>query len=303
MEEKDRALLREVGKIIAESVLSVFPMLIPKPVEVALGEIKAWKPESYSIPTVLITTKYINGPKGSQYFFFTASTAGIIVDLMTGGGGVPERALDASAKSALKELLNQLLGVAGQGLRDRYYSKLGFDQVEIHTLEPNIELNLLLGTEDVFRIDFNLRISETKTDPMSTFVPRDTLESLRKVFSRGSSAFAAAAPNPAPGAVHDDLDFSDADHGPAPTGGNIDLILDLELPIVIRLGTAELSLQEIMKLASGSVIELNKTVDEPVELLVNNKIIAKGEVVVVEGNFAFRVTDIESKSARIKSLV
>jgi len=90
--------------------------------------------------------------------------------------------------------------------------------------------------------------------------------------------------------------------GPAGGSGNVGLILDLELPIVIRLGKTEMTLQEIVRLGPGSIIELNKSVEEPVELLVNNKTIATGEIVVVEGNFAFRVSEVQSKSARIQSL-
>ncbi len=85
-------------------------------------------------------------------------------------------------------------------------------------------------------------------------------------------------------------------------GSNIDLILDVELPITIRIGSTEKKLVEIMRLGLGSIIELEKVVDDPVDVLVNNKLVAKGEVVVLDSNFAIRIIDVESKAKRIQSL-
>jgi flagellar motor switch protein FliN/FliY len=83
---------------------------------------------------------------------------------------------------------------------------------------------------------------------------------------------------------------------------NINLILDVELPITIRIGTTEKKLVEIMRLGLGSIIELEKVVDDPVDVLVNDKLVAKGEVVVLDSNFAIRIIDVESKVKRIQSL-
>ena len=83
---------------------------------------------------------------------------------------------------------------------------------------------------------------------------------------------------------------------------DLDLLLDIELPVMVRMGQTEMQLGELLKLTPGSILELNRAADAPVELLVNSKVIAKGEVVVVDGNFAFRITEIESTAARIRSL-
>jgi flagellar motor switch protein FliN len=86
-------------------------------------------------------------------------------------------------------------------------------------------------------------------------------------------------------------------------GTNIELLLDVDLPITIRIGATEMRLIDIMRLGLGSIIELEKMVDDPVEVLVNDKLVAKGEVVVCDSNFAVRITEVESKAERIKSLV
>ena len=87
-----------------------------------------------------------------------------------------------------------------------------------------------------------------------------------------------------------------------PLGPNIDLLMDIELPVIIRIGRTELLLQDILKLTPGAIIELNKAMDDPIDMMVNNKLVARGEVVVVDGNFAFRITEIVSQAARIRSL-
>jgi flagellar motor switch protein FliN/FliY len=303
MEDRMQQMLKELGKLIAESATSVLPMLIPKPVEVSPGRIQFWKPQAYPVPTALITTKYINGPKGSQYFLFTGEAAGIIVDLMLGGMGSPNRDLDKDGKEALKQLMNQLLGIISKQFKERYKARIEFEQVDVHTLEPGVDMNLLLGDDEIHKVDINIKIGEADVDPISTFIPMESLASLRKVLSGGAQALARqpAAAGRQAGGLDQAMPLS-LGEGIDEDAGNVGLILDLELPVIIRLGSAEMTLQEILRLASGTVIELNKTVEEPVELLVNNKVIAKGEVVVVEGNFAFRVTEIESKSTRIKSL-
>ena len=83
---------------------------------------------------------------------------------------------------------------------------------------------------------------------------------------------------------------------------NIDLILDVPLEISVELGRTQKKIQDILELNSGSIIELDKMAGEPVDILVNGKIIAKGEVVVIDDNFGVRITDIVSPSNRISNL-
>ncbi|MDR0305797.1 MAG: flagellar motor switch protein FliN [Chitinispirillales bacterium] len=83
---------------------------------------------------------------------------------------------------------------------------------------------------------------------------------------------------------------------------NIDLLLDVELDINIELGRSDLSIKKILELAPGSIVELDKMAGEPVDLLVNNKVVAKGEVVVIDENFGIRIVSLIPAEDRIKSL-
>ncbi len=89
---------------------------------------------------------------------------------------------------------------------------------------------------------------------------------------------------------------------PAAAAGAMDVLLDVELPVSVSFGRAQLPLREVLKLTSGSIVELNRSVDEPVEVIVNNCVIARGEVVVVEGNYGVRVTQIISRQDRLRTL-
>lgn len=125
-----------------------------------------------------------------------------------------------------------------------------------------------------------------------------------------------AAINSAVGDLEGD-DFSATEHNPEvkeadfqqlsssnKTGGqrNIDLLMDVELPVSIELGKTSMDISDILALGPGSVVELEKLVGEPVDLLVNNKCVARGEVVVVEENFGLRITQLISPEERIKNL-
>lgn len=82
----------------------------------------------------------------------------------------------------------------------------------------------------------------------------------------------------------------------------LDLLLDVELPVSISFGRAQVPLKDVIRLTSGSIVELNRTVSEPVEVIVNNCVIARGEVVVVEGNYGIRIQEIVSRQERLRTL-
>jgi len=83
---------------------------------------------------------------------------------------------------------------------------------------------------------------------------------------------------------------------------NLERILDIELPVVLNFGQTQMLLKDVLQFSAGSIIQLDRTVDEPVYLMVNNKVIALGDVVIVDGNYGIRITEIESTAARIRSL-
>jgi flagellar motor switch protein FliN len=111
----------------------------------------------------------------------------------------------------------------------------------------------------------------------------------------------------------DDINFSSAQVANAefqqlqqPAGSseprNLDLLMDVDLPVAIELGRTKMAISDILALGPGSVVELNKLAGEPVDLLVNNKVVARGEVVVIDENFGLRITQLITPEERLRAL-
>lgn len=83
---------------------------------------------------------------------------------------------------------------------------------------------------------------------------------------------------------------------------NIDFLLDVALTISVQVGTAKMLIKDLLQLGQGSVVELEKLAGEPMEILVNDKLIARGEVVMVNDKYGVRLTDIVSPVERVRSL-
>lgn len=93
--------------------------------------------------------------------------------------------------------------------------------------------------------------------------------------------------------------------GPRSDGGadrNLDLLLDVSIPISVEVGRSQMSLDDILGLVSGSVVPLDKKAEEPVDLRVNGKLVAQGEVVLIDDNYGLRITEIVDAGGRLESL-
>ena len=83
---------------------------------------------------------------------------------------------------------------------------------------------------------------------------------------------------------------------------DMDLILDIPLDVTVELGKVKMLVNELLQLGQGSIIELSKQVGEPLDIYVNKKLVAKGEVVILDEKFGIRVSDIINPAERVKSL-
>ena len=85
----------------------------------------------------------------------------------------------------------------------------------------------------------------------------------------------------------------------APSSRTMSVLLDVQMPVSISFGKSSMPLREIMKLTTGSAVELDRKPDDEVDVIVNNCVIARGEVVVIEGNYGVRITEIVSREQRL----
>lgn len=86
------------------------------------------------------------------------------------------------------------------------------------------------------------------------------------------------------------------------THSKIDLLNDIDLDATLRFGSRDMTLEEVLNLGPGAVIELDRHINEPVDLVVGDRIVARGEVVVASGNFALRVTEVATPQLRLESI-
>ena len=96
--------------------------------------------------------------------------------------------------------------------------------------------------------------------------------------------------------------FEDLDQVQGPQNQNLNILLDVKLQLTVELGKTELPIKKVLELTKGSIVTLNKAAGEPVELYANGKLIAYGEVVVIEDNFGLRITHITDPSRRLNSI-
>jgi flagellar motor switch protein FliN/FliY len=224
---------------------------------------------------------------------------------MLGGDGAPSDSLAGDSKDALSETFNQVMGSANQTLSDQAGETLSISALEILELgtidAASLEMGLgpgpfltipLATSQDALQTNINLIVSSLLYEQLKRKLGFEAPEAAPPPAAAQAGGSAQPSQQMAPTAMYE----SNVDTR------NLDLLLDIELPVVVRMGHTEMPLGELLKLTPGSILELNRPADAPVDLMVNGKQIAKGEVVVVDGNFAFRITEIESTAQRLQSL-
>ncbi len=310
MDEALVELQKKLGACFAESMASVFSMLTGRDFTLAQGA-----PATLDLPgaaalhsgtTVFVKAHYTKGLTGTLIFALPLKEGTMLVDLMLGGEGSPATELVGDSRDALAETFNQVMGSANQALSDMAGETLSISHVEVFAAESEPKgLEELLGPGPYHDNPIDAAQDTLKTI-IHAIMPDLLASQLKRKLGLQAAAEAAAEPAPAPPPSQAPSPRPGAPAaGPASMAGepgNLDLILDIELQVVVRMGQTEMPLGELLKLTPGAIIELNRTADAPVDLLVNGKQIAKGEVVVVDGNFAFRITEIESAATRIRSL-
>jgi flagellar motor switch protein FliN len=117
-----------------------------------------------------------------------------------------------------------------------------------------------------------------------------------------TAQIAAPPAEPAAAVEHNAPTSAPIDEPPQHRSRTMDLLLDVDLPISISFGRTHLPMKDVLKLTTGSIVELNRGVNDSVEVLVNQCLIARGEVVVVEGNYGVRIQQIASRNERLRSI-
>lgn len=257
------------------------------------------------------------GGAGAAALLMDKATAAILCDLMMMGDG--NSAWTDDHLDALQELGNQLVGAVSTGQTERWRSRMVFD-VAIGSGAPLpdsanypvvMELQGLPPCELVLSVDSRIQSTfhglDAQRSEQSEFPQGDDFHEGVQVQVQPSTpgiVWTAATETPVPSASAAPPQSASSE---APQTVLIDSrdppvqrLLDVPIDVQIELGQTELSIRRILEIGPGSIIELDRMAGEPVDLVVNDKVIARGEVVVIEENFGIRVTQLVGPDERVR---
>lgn len=296
----------------------------------------------YPMPYLIVGVSYTKGITGKNIFAIQAGDAAIIADLMMGGNGTNVTdELDEIRQSAVSEAMNQMMGAVATSLSQIFKKTIDISppQVQMVDMSTSDEVTEFLSNDDpIIKISFKMEVEGIIDSEIMQILPLNVAKELVKnlldnakdasnpvqsdtsVSVKTPELATPAQPTQQPvkspmsqsissSNIGSNVSVQPAQFTPLTAGNNvthesknIDLILDVPLNITVQLGSTKKSIREILELSSGSVLELDKLAGEPVDILVNGKFLAKGEVVVIDENFGVRITDIATPLERTKTL-
>jgi len=322
--EKDA--LGEIGNISFGSGSTALSLLLNRRVELNTPTVDVTNMkqliEDHPTPCVCAEVDYLKGLKGSNLLLVEIPDAAIIADLMLGGDGIePKMQLGEMELSAIGEAMNQMIGKASTAMSSMFDMRVEIapPKTSILELDNADQVNELFSEENkIVRVKFRLVIEGLVNSNIMLLIPYDFgREMAMNLLKQGSSSpVEDSVPQRTPnltvgqsqqtgggGQTVQPVQFGPINPSPVPHGGgNLNLLLDVPLQVSVELGNTRMKIKEILDLGIGSVIELDRLAGEPVDILVNGKLIAKGEVVVIDENFGVKITDIVSPLERVNNL-
>jgi len=221
----------------------------------------------------------------------SAILATALGDMMLGGEGIEKEEMDDDDLDATKEILSNILGSLSTALSgQKSMPNLSFNVNDIRYIEATGDVDFD-GFSKLFV--YNMGIQST-TDNIA-FGIDSTLESalsgedLEEVVPEPSAPQNFESVAPQVNLTNEEMK-------------NIELIKDVKLPIRVRIGSKRMLLKDVLSMDIGSVIELDQLANDPLEILVGDKIIAQGEVVIIDGNFGVQISEIGSRRERLEKL-
>ncbi len=295
--------------------------------------------DEFPTPHVAISVDYTAGFSGSNLLIIKQSDAAVIADLMLGGdGSSPSEEMNDLHLSAIQEAMNQMMGSAATSMSSVFNQPIDISPPKPVVLDvaSGEGIEYMPDEPVLIKVLFQLKVENLIDSNIMQLLPiqfvKDSVDRLLNEPSQDESTGQVAeekgenavenhhsmedqeqhiqkqeASSYSKPSINDveSAQFTNFDSSEKPTAlekRNLDLLMDIPLNVSVELGRTRKAIRDILELSSGSIIELDKLAGEPVDILVNSKLIAKGEVVVIDENFGVRVTDILSQAERIKKL-
>lgn len=249
-------------------------------------------------PTALIKAAVTGDVEASVAIAIPPALATALGDLMLGGEGEGKESMDDEDLDATKEIVSNILAAFSTSLTSQNdLPSLNFKVTDIEFIDESGEVNL----EDFSKMFvYSFKLGEISS--LLMFVIDESIEAAlsgEKEVPVSSESFEFDTGGPShstPADSHEHQGYKpDAD-------SNINLIMDVKLPVRVRIGEKKMLLRDVLSMDIGSVIELNQLANDPLDILVDNHVIAQGEVVIIDGNFGVQITAIGTRRDRLQQL-
>ncbi len=294
--------------------------------------------KSFIIPHVAIMVVYRKGIEGSNLMVLKEEDAKVIADLMMGGDGTKtDEKIDDIHLSAVSEAMNQMVGSASTSMSEMFNKRIEIHPPRSFVTEFDSEVEGY-GSGRIISISFKMIIEDLIDSEIIQLIPIEFAKDLVKHLMGSDDGLKEGegvdsgdeeegdiideAFDASNGSAYVNKDVREEPLAKSSKSGesisvqparfedfsdglisvekkNISLIMDVPLEVTVELGRTQKLIKDILELSPGSIIELDKLAGEPVDILVNGKRIAKGEVVVIDESFGVRITDIVHPSKRL----
>lgn len=295
--------LKELFGPAFEVEASTLATILKSEVRIPLPEIKTTLPaklkEEFREDVFVAEVSYGGVVSGSTYIIISKKTGAIIADLMMGGDGTsPPDQINELYLGAVGEAVSQIMNTSCSILSKLIGSQVTISHPKVtlaNFAEEEIDLPLLIGKEPLTQVSSKMRIDGLiEESPVAQIF---SVSLAKAIIAARSAPMGRSA-----GMIHPVQFAPLKPGGTREVSSNIDLLMDIPMTVSVELGRTSMLVKDVLGLGVGSVIELEKLAGEPVDFLVNGKLIAKGGVVVIDENFGLRITDIISPSERLDNL-
>jgi flagellar motor switch protein FliN/FliY len=332
--------LGEVANISMGTAATTLSQLLNQRVTITTPRVKVMSRqelfEQFAVPYMAVLVKFTEGLSGFNLLVMRNNDAKIIADILMGGQGVAVAGeLNEIQISAVCEVMNQMIGTAATSMHSMFGRKVNITPPEVVILDhpPESSQYPQISEETLVIVFFRMVIGDLIDSEIMQIMPLQSAKDQVGILMGSADAYTSPPPPPAPEppppapaptaapppspsppppqqapAQTSNVTVQRAEFSPFPEApsqsrpGNIDLILDVSLQVSVVLGKSRKSIKDILMLGPGSVVELDRMVEDQVDVLVNGTLIARGEIVVVNESFGVRLTSILSPQERIKEL-
>ncbi|WP_120901238.1 flagellar motor switch protein FliY [Helicobacter pylori] len=288
--------MQDFIKIFIQEVVSTLEGLVGKAPSVGLEKEISNSEESFlkliSTPYARVKISAIEKEESPIELLAPVDLVTALSDLMLGGEGASKEEMDNDDLDAFKEMASNIFGAIATSLKSQeLLPKLNFTTINAEIakelpkkedyakamvfsfkMEAIKESQIILLTTAAFEHQFEKTHKEEKEETI-----KSTTEATEEIKTHDASL--------------ENIEIR-----------NISMLLDVKLNVKVRIGQKKMILKDVVSMDIGSVVELDQLVNDPLEILVDDKVIAKGEVVIVDGNFGIQITDIGTKKERLEQL-